>query len=100
MIPDSEFYDKWEQLLNEVDKLRIPAQFIKKLILKLDGRKQHTINIAKLLKQGLSMDELEEAVAKKLYEYEEQLVDLEFIIDLQAVADEIQPETDKLLRKL
>ena len=49
MSPD--FISKWESLIEDVDKHRVPVQFIKKLIIKLKGedgkKRQQTINIEK-----------------------------------------------------
>jgi len=63
-----EFIEKWEKLLEDVDKQQIPVEFIKKIVLKLVGRKQHTINIQRLLEQGLYPDEIEDAISTKLIE--------------------------------
>ena len=64
MSPD--FIDKWEHILEDVEKNKIPVEFIKKLIIKLTGKKQQTINIQKLLQQGLDPDQVEDAVSRKL----------------------------------
>ena len=37
MSPD--FIDKWEHILEDVEKNKIPVEFIKKLIIKLTGKK-------------------------------------------------------------
>jgi hypothetical protein len=54
MSPD--FISKWESLIEDVDKHRVPVQFIKKLIIKLvseDGKKrQQTIKIEKRFFEG------------------------------------------------
>jgi hypothetical protein len=84
-----EFLEKWEHILEDVEKNRIPVQFIKKLIIKKVGKKQHTINIQNLLKQGLKPEEIEEVVTG-----------VEFILNVQSIADTVQPETDRLLGKL
>ena len=43
----------WERLLEDVEKHKIPVEFLQKLVLRLKSRKQKTINIEKFLKQGL-----------------------------------------------
>ena len=95
-----EFLDKWEHILEDVEKNKIPIQFIKKLVIKLQGKKQQTINIAKFLEQGLDPDQIEEAVNRKLDELDSLLVGIEFVLNVQSIADAVQPETDKLLNKL
>lgn len=95
-----EFIEKWEHILEDVEKNKIPVQFIKKLIIKLEGKKQQTINIEKFLSQGLDPDQVEDAVSRKLHELEDFIVSVEFILNVQSIADTVQPETDRLLGKL
>lgn len=96
----NEFYNKWQTILEDVEKSKIPIQFIKKIILKFQGKRQQTINIQTLLKQGLEPDEVEEIVNRKLIELDNQIVNLEFILNVENIAGTVQPETDKLLGKL
>jgi hypothetical protein len=98
MSPD--FIDKWEHILEDVEKNKIPVEFIKKLIIKLEGKKQQTINIQKLLQQGLDPDQVEDAVSRKLHELEDLIVSVEFVLNVQSIAETVQPETDRLLGKL
>ena len=95
-----EFISKWEHILEDVDKHKIPVEFIKKLIIKLKGKKQQTINIAKFLEQGLDPEQIEDAVSRKLDELDELIVSVEFVLNVQSIADTVQPETDRLLGKL
>ena len=95
-----EFIQKWERLLEDVEKQKIPVEFIKKVILKLQGKRQHTINIEKLLNQGLDPDQIEEVVSRKLNELDDEVVSIEFILNVQRIAETVQPETDKLLSGL
>jgi hypothetical protein len=95
-----EFIEKWEHILEDVEKNKIPVQFIKKLIVKLQGKRQQTINIEKFLQQGLDPDQVEDAVSRKLNELDDQIVSVEFILNVQNIADTVQPETDRLLGKL
>jgi hypothetical protein len=95
-----EFIEKWEKLLEDVDKQQIPVEFIKKIVLKLVGRKQHTINIQRLLEQGLYPDEIEDAISTKLIELDELVTGIEFILNVESIAETVQPETDRLLNGL
>jgi hypothetical protein len=98
MSPD--FYKKWSHILEDIDKRAIPIEFIKKLVVKLERRKQHTINIEKMLKQGLEPEEVEEVVSSKLIELDDQVVGIEFVLNVESIAQVVQPETEKLLSKL
>jgi hypothetical protein len=98
MTPDN--LSKWEQLLESVEKKHVPVQFIKKIIIKMLGKKQQTINIQNLLKQGLEPEEVEEVVSRKLYELDPMIVSVEFILSVETIAEVVQPETDKILGRL
>lgn len=95
-----DFLDKWELIISEVNKTDIPLECIKKVIIRLDGRKQRTINLSTLKKQGLDMDELESVVTRTLTELGDEVRDVDFVIDITEVAALVQPETDKLLSNL
>jgi hypothetical protein len=95
-----EFLKKWEHIIEDVDKQKIPVEFIKKLIIKLQGKRQQTINIKRFLDQGLEPDQIEEAVSKKLQELDDYILSVEFVLNLESIAETVQPETDRLLNKL
>jgi hypothetical protein len=98
MSPD--FIKKWEHILEDVEKQKIPIQFIKKLVIKLEGKRQQTINIQRLLLQGLDPDQVESAVSKKLHELDDEINSVEFVLNVESIAEIVQPETDRLLNKL
>lgn len=98
MSPD--VFEKWEHIVNDVEKTKIPVEFIKKLVLKLNGRRQRTINIESLIKQGFDNQEIEDAVSRKLEEWDQEMVGIEFILDIEGIAKVVQPETDKMLKNL
>lgn len=95
-----EFLRQWEHIIDEVNKTEIPLECIKKVVIKLNGGKQKTVNLSILKKQGLSMDEIEVVLTRSLTELGDKVKDMEFVIDVSAVAEIVQPETDKLLKKL
>lgn len=95
-----EFIQKWERLLEGVDKQKIPVEFIKKLVLRLRGKRQQTINIEKFLNNGLDPEEVEEAISRTLIELDDDVTGIEFVLNVQSIADMVQPETDKLLNGL
>jgi hypothetical protein len=46
------------------------------------------------------MDEIEHVLTRTLAEFEDQIRDVDFVVDIAAVAQIVQPETDKLLNGL
>ena len=95
-----ELFKKWEEIVDDVDKIKIPVQFIKKLIIKLDNRKQKTLNIQSLVKSGHNPDEIEEIIADKLRELDDEMNSIEFILDIENIAETVQPTTDDILKNL
>jgi hypothetical protein len=95
-----EYLRKWEHILEDVEKSKVPVQFIKKIIVKMVGKKQHTINIQALLKQGLDPNEVEEVISRKLNELDPLINSFEFVLNVESIAETVQPETDRLLNKL
>jgi hypothetical protein len=95
-----EFLEKWEHILDHVDKKKIPVEFISKMVIKMLGKKQRTINVKKLIDQGLKPSEIEEALSRKLVENDSQIVSVEFMLNVETIAETVQPETDRLLGKL
>lgn len=100
MQSSDDFLARWEHLIAEVNKTEVPLECIKKVIVKLHGNKQRTINLSTLRKQGLDMEELEIVLTRTLSELGDNVKDIDFVIDISAVAELVQPETDKLLKKL
>ncbi len=95
-----EFLARWEHIIEEVNKTEIPLECIKKVVIRLHGKKQRTINLATLKKQGLDMDELEIILTRTLTEFGDEVKDIDFVVDVSEVAKLLQPETDKLLNGL
>lgn len=100
MLFSDEFLDKWEHLIKEVPKTEVPLECLKKIIIKLYSRKQRTINLDVLRKQGLDIDEIEVVLTRTLLELDGQVRDIEFVVDAALVAELIQPQTDQLLKNL
>ena len=95
-----DFLERWEHIIDEVNKTDIPLECIKKIVVKLNGKRQKTINLGTLKKQGLDWEEIEIIVTRILTEFGDEVDNVDFIVDTVAVAEMAQPETDKLLTKL
>lgn len=91
---------RWEHLIAEVNATEVPLECIKKVLIKLDGGRRRTFNIHTLKRQGLDLEEIENALIRTLNEYSDSIRDLEYVIDAATVGEMLQPATDKLLEKL
>ena len=98
-LPDN-FLEQWEHIIAGVNKTDIPLECIKKVVIKLVGGRQRTINLHTLRKQGLDVDEIESLLTRTFNEQDADIRDVDFVVDIHTVAALIQPETDKLLEKL
>ena len=58
------------------------------------------MNLRTLRKQGIDDDSIEAAVSTIISENEENIVSMELVLDVEAIAAVVQPETDKLLKKI
>lgn len=97
---DDEQLRRWETLIAEVNATEIPLECIKKVLIKLKGGRQRTINLQTLKKQGLSMSEIETAVIRVLNDLNDHIQNVEYVVDAATVAEMLQPATDQLLQKL
>jgi hypothetical protein len=95
-----EFIQQWEHIIEQVNKTEVPLECIKKVVIRLNDRKQKTINLAALKRQGLDLEEVETVLTRTLTELGDTVRDIDFVVDVSEVAKLVQPETDKLLKDL
>jgi len=98
MLLDHDFLAKWERIVNDVDKDHCPISCVKKVVFRTADRKQKTINLRTLRRQGIDDDSIENAVSSFIENHEQSIVSMELVLDVEAVAEIVQPETDKLLK--
>lgn len=96
----NEFIQQWEHIIEEVNKTEVPLECIKKVVIKLGDRRQKTINLATLRRQGLDLEEVETVLTRTLTELGDTVRDIDFVVDVSEVAKLVQPETDKLLKDI
>jgi hypothetical protein len=100
MQHSDDFLDQWEHIISSVNKTDVPLECIKKVVVKLKQGRQKTINVHTLLRQGLELGEVETMLTRFFHEHDHEIRDVDFVVDISAVADLVQPETDKLLGNL
>jgi hypothetical protein len=89
---------KWEDIIDQVDKDHIPIECVKKVVFRLEGGRQKTINLRRLKDQDVDVDELHDIVDRFVQNNSDEIVNMEFVLDIEQVAQLLQPETDKLLQ--
>ena len=95
-----EFIQQWEHIIEQVNKTEVPLECIKKVVIRLGDRRQKTINLAALRRQGLDLEEVETILTRTLTELGDTVRDIDFVVDVTEVAKLVQPETDKLLKDI
>lgn len=95
-----EFLEQWDHIISGVDKTEVPLECINKIVIRLQGGRQKTINLAKLKRDGFDLEEIESYLTRNLLELGDLVRDIDFLVDVNAVAQLVQPETDKLLKDL
>ena len=71
---------------------------MKKVIFRFAGGRQKTINLKKLKDQGLDTESVSELLDAFVQKNSDSISNMEFVLDVEAVAELLQPETDKLLK--
>ena len=97
---NDDFLAKWEHIVNDVSKTDVPLECIKKIVIKFKHGRQRTVNLVALQRQGLDLEEVEAVLNRTFHEEHDNIRDVDFVVDINAVAELVQPETDKLLGKL
>jgi hypothetical protein len=97
---NDDFLKRWEHIVNDVNKTDVPLECIKKVVIKFYSGKQRTVNVHTLIKQGLNIEDVEALLNRTFKEENDEIRDVDFVVDVTAVANLVQPETDKLLGKL
>ena len=95
-----EFLEQWDHIISGVDKTEVPLECINKIVIRLQGGRQKTINLARLKRDGFDLEEIESYLTRNLIELGDLVRDIDFLVDVNAVARLVQPETDKLLKDL
>lgn len=95
-----EFLKQWEHIISEVNTTEIPLECMKRVVLKLRDKKRKTLNFLTLRRQGLSWEEIESMLSRTLQELEPLVEDVEWTVDVTAVAKIVQPQTNQMLKNL
>jgi hypothetical protein len=95
---DSDFLERWTEIVSNVEKKHCPVECVKKIIFRIADNRQKTINFKRLRDQGLNNEAIEIAVSTFILDNESTILSMQMILDIEAVAEIIQPKTDKLLK--
>jgi hypothetical protein len=91
---------RWQDIVQDVDKKQVPINILQQIIVKLVDGTNISIDVKKLLKEGMDPDEIETMLDHKFNELDDYIENVDFLIDIEKVVDTVQPETDKVLKNL
>jgi Asp-tRNA(Asn)/Glu-tRNA(Gln) amidotransferase B subunit len=89
---------RWEEIVDQVEKEHVPIECVKKIVFRLAPNRRKTINFNVLKRQNLDIDDINAVVERFIHANEDTITSMEFILDIEAVAQMLQPETDRLLK--
>lgn len=95
---EKQFIERWSEIINSVDKSTIPIGYIKRIQFNVDENTKKTIDIEKMKKQGLAPKTIETVCYDIMSNLGNSIDDVDFFVDIDAVAEIVQTQTDKLLK--
>jgi len=91
---------KWEQMVNGIDKKEVPVTVLDRISVNLIDGSQVNVDVKRLLKDGEHPDDIERMLNEKFYELDDYIENVDFFVDVETVQKTVQPETDRVLKKL
>ena len=91
---------RWKDIVEGVDKKEVPITILQQIIVKLIDGTNISINVKKLLLDGMITGDIETMLDDKFTELDAYIQNVDFLIDIDKVVDAVQPETDKVLKGL
>lgn len=95
----NEFYERWEHLLEDIEMNEVPLKFVREINVNLTDGMVVSFDIKKMISDKLSTREIENTVEEYLVEHDEVVHNIDFLIDIVALADEVTGKVSKILDK-
>jgi hypothetical protein len=91
---------RWKDIVEDVDKREVPVSILQEIVVKLIDGTNISIDVKKLMNEGMDPLEIEEMLDMKFNELDAYIQNVDFLIDIEKVVKTVQPETDKVLKGL
>ena len=88
----------WQEILGQVEKHEVPINLLQSIVVNLIDGTSVNINIRQLLEEMEDPEYVEDLLQHKFMELDEYIDNVDFFIDIEKVAEEIQPITDLVLK--
>lgn len=93
-----EFIQKWQHIVDSVEVTDVPLECIKKVTIRMYGNRRRTMNLSQLKRAGMDLPAIEDMLNRTFEELGDSVRDVDFMVDVAAVAEIVQPQTDRLLK--
>jgi hypothetical protein len=90
----------WKDIVEEVEKREVPIDILQEIGVKLIDGTIISIDIRKLLSEGMLAEDIETLLDDKFNELDAYIENVDFFVDIEKVVSTVQPETDKVLKNL
>ena len=94
------FLNRWETILEGVDITNIPVEYIDHLVVHTISQQEFIVSVIDLLEQGIPPEDLEIALEDKMEEFEDNIISVDYILNIKKVSTDIQSTTDETLKNL
>ena len=94
------FLNKWETIIEGVDITNIPVEYIDHLVVHTIGKNEIIVSVIDLLHSGIPPEDLEIALEDKMEEFEDEIVSVDYILNIRKISTDIQSTTDETLKNL
>ncbi len=91
---------KWKDLVNKADKKEVPINLLDQVGVQLIDSTLVYIDVKCLLEAGQTTFEIEDMLDARFNELGDYIESVDFYIDVDKVANQIQPKTNALLKHL
>jgi uncharacterized membrane protein YheB (UPF0754 family) len=98
MLLTDDLLRRWEEVVASVDKDHVPIECVKKVVFRFAGGRQKTINLRRLRGSGADSEQISDILDRFVQAHATEINNMEFVLDIEAVAELLQPEIDKLLK--
>ena len=90
----------WEDILGQIDKKEVPVEVLQKVDIVLNDGTIVELTMAELTGQGMSYNDIEQALNERMDKMSSLISNVEFYVDIDKLKAQIQPNTDKILKDL
>ena len=94
------FLSRWETIIEGVDITNIPIEYIDHLVVHTIGKQEIVISVVDLLEQSIPHEDLEIALEDKMEEFEDEILSVDYILNIKKVSTDVQSTTDETLKNL